>query len=285
MAAWRPTGRSRERILAYGSTGTGKTYGALTIAAKLPDGDTMFIVDADNTWNRTLETDGATMGVMIREELTWDGRRFVNDETYCDEAGKVVLYRTEGWEAHAAALTDALSRAERNDWVVVDSMTWLWDSVLPWYIEKTHGRELPEFLLEHRVNQVKSGAKETQGQDAVLVEWNYINPLWNRTVASPLVNSNCHLYLVAEAKQMRSDGRVDQVVRQLYERVGWIPATQKRLGHQVQTVLYFTVSKTGEYKVETIKDRGREALTAEPWSDLFSTYLRKTAGWKPTKEG
>ena len=285
---WRPQGRSRERVLAYGSTGVGKTYAALTIINKaLGDEDVAYIVDADNTWSRTLETDGEELGVKVREEWFWVGSgktgRWERDATWENEDGNVILYHTDGWEQHADALGRCLSSARADDWLVVDSMTWLWDSVLPWYIARTHGTELPDFLIEHRVRQVAEKAKETQGQDAVLVEWNYINPLWNKKVATPLVNSRCHLWLTAEAKPMRTDGRVDNQVRQLYESVGMIPSSQKRLGHQMQTVLLFGVSKTGEYQVTTVKDRGREKLEKVEWDDMFSVYLRKTAKWKPTK--
>jgi len=199
-----------------------------------------------------------------------------------------VLYHCRGWTAATDALTKALKNARPNDWIVVDSMSWLWDDVLAWYIERTHGTDLPQFMMEARVQQVKAGkttAKEgaTGGQDAIVVEWNFINPVWNKLVATPIVNAQCHVWLCAEAKEARTDGRQDKQLVTLYEQIGWLPKTQKRVGFNTQTVLFLNESKTGVRKVTTVKDRGREKLEEVEWSDLGTTYLRQTAGWKPKK--
>lgn len=282
---WRPQGRARERILAYGPAGAGKTYAAMqTITKALGPGERAYVIDIDNAWGRMLETDGAAIGLSVVEEY----QQGVRDQEYEDPDGNVVLFHCRGWEASIKALSKALTTATRDDWIVVDSMSWLWDDVLAWYIEKTHGEELPDFLIDARMQQIKAGKKTaatgaTGGQEATVVEWNYINPVWNKQVATPLVNANCHIYLCAEAKEARTDGRQDKQLQTLYESIGWLPKTQKRVGNNVQTILFFNVSKTGVYKVTTVKDRGREALAEEEWTDMGSTYLRQTAGWKPRK--
>ena len=282
---WRPPGRARERVLAYGPQGAGKTYAAMQMVAKaLGPGERAYVVDIDNAWGRMLETDGVEMGLAVVEEY----QQGVRDREYEVEDGNVVLYHCRGWEASVKAIADALKRAGRNDWLVVDSMSWLWDDVLAWYIERTHGSELPEFLISARIEQVKAGKTTaakgaTGGQEATVVEWNYINPVWNKQVATPLVNAQCHVYLCSEAKEARTDGRQDKQLSVLYEQIGWLPKTQKRVGNGAQTILFFNVSKTGAYKVTTVKDRGRDKMEEVEWSDLGSTYLRQTAGWKPRK--
>lgn len=293
MPLWRPAGRARERILAYGSTGVGKTFAAASVVAKAlgPD-DRVYVLDADNTWDRTLETDGAGLGLAKAEDLYAVKRGKVtaweNDDTYTEEGGQFVVYHSEGWAQHESAITQIMSRVRPDDWVVIDSATWLWDDILPWYIEQVHGEELPEFLMQHRIDQVKAGKTDaksgaTQGQDATVIEWNFINPRWNKHFAKPITNARCHVWVTAESKPIRTDGRVDPQVRQLYEKVGYVPSSQKRIGHQMQTVLLLTVSKTGQYKVTTVKDRGRTMLDDEEWDDMFAVYLRKTAGWKPAR--
>lgn len=292
MPVWRPPGRSRERILAYGPTGVGKTHAAATVIAKAlgPD-DAAFIIDADNTWSRCLETVGPDLGLKIRAEVFFERRGkvlvAVENTDYAVEDGNIVIYHTEGWEEHEAALKAALGAADRDDWVVVDSVTWLWDDILPWYIEKVHGEELPQFLMEARINQVKNGragaASGATVQEEFVIEWQFVNPRWNKSIAGPLANAKCHVWVTAEAKPMRTDGRVDQQVRQLYENVGWVPATQKRMGHQVQTVIFFSVNKKGEYHFTIVKDRGREKVKDQPWDDMFVEYIRKIAGWKPAR--
>jgi hypothetical protein len=288
---WRPPGRSRERILAYGSTGVGKTYAAATIIVKAlgPD-DTAFIIDADNTWSRTLETDGQTLGLKVREEWIWDEfkNKFVRDEEYEEADGNIVLYHSHGggYLAHEAAVGIAFDRAERDDWVIIDSMTWLWDDILPWYIKKVYGEDLPDFMIQARIEDVKAGKTSaaqgaTAGQDRTVIDWNFINPRWNKHIAGRIVNAKCHVWLTAEEKPIRTDGRVDNQVRMLYEQIGFVPSSQKRLGHQQQTVLNFSVTKTGTFQVTTVKDRGRDKMVKEPWSDLFTGYLKAKGGWRP----
>lgn len=282
---WRPAGRSRERILAYGPAGAGKTYGAMTMLAKAlgPD-DTAYIIDVDNSWDRMLEGDGEQLGLFVREEWRGDER----DEEYEREDGKLVLYHCRGWEQSVAALAEALNRAGRDDWIVVDSMSWLWDDILEWYVRKVHGSELPDFLMQHRLDQVKAGKitaadKATAGQDKLVIEWNFINPIWMKEIATPITNAHCHIYLCSEAKEMRTDGKVDKQLSQMFSQIGWVPKTQKKTPNIVQTVLYLTRGKLGEYTVTSVKDRSREDLVEVEWGDLGGEYLRKVAGWKPKK--
>lgn len=254
------------------------------IAKALGPGEKAYVVDIDNAWGRMIETAGEELGLSVVEEY----QNGVRDREYEDPEGNVVLYHCRGWSASVDAIDKSLKAAGPNDWLVVDSMSWLWDDVLAWYIERTHGTDLPDFMLQARVEQVKAGKTTaakgaTGGQDAVVVEWNFINPVWNKRVATPLVNAHCHVYLCSEAKEARTDGRQDKQLTTLYEQIGWLPKTQKRVGHNTQTVLYLGQSKTGVRKVTTVKDRGRESLEEVEWSDLGSTYLRQTAGWKPRK--
>lgn len=295
MPTWRPSGRSRERILAFGPAGAGKSHAFLTIIAKAlgPD-DTAWIIDIDNTWDRLLETTGVELGLAARAHMVAERRGskvvWVEEDGEVDPAGQIVVYHAygQGYEAEEAAVAEVLAAAERDDWVCIDSMTWIWDDILPWYIRKVYGEELPDFMIEARIEDVKAGKRSaadgaTGGQDRTVVDWNFINPRWNKHIATPIVNANCHLWLPAEAKQMRTDGRVDAQVRQLYEQVGWVPASQKRLGHQVQTVLFLSQGKNGEHRFTIVKDRGRELVKDQPWDDMFAGYLRKIAGWKPER--
>lgn len=286
MTHWRPSGRARERIMAFGGIGSGKTLGAAQIARKAlgPD-DTLWIVDRDNSWDRILDSDiGDELGV--REEWR-DGTR---DTTMEVEDGRIVVFHVTNWDSIVEALGSIWSRAGRDDWIVVDDMTWLWQDIQNWYYMRTFGEEMPDFLLQHRKNQLLEGkvtAKEgaTQGQDAQLIEWNYLNPLWNRTIATPFVNPPCHLYVCAASKEIRTDGRVKSEVMDTYGTLGYSPSTQWRLGGQMQTVLFLDKTKKAgveKYRMTSVKDRQRELLDREEWSDMFA-YLRRVGGWRVAK--
>lgn len=269
-------GRARERVMVYGGIGAGKSRGFLDIAKRAlgPD-DTAYIIDIDNSWDRLLDSEYAAP-LTVREE--WRGG--VRDTSAEDADGQLVVHHVRGWEQTRAAIEKVWAAANRDDWICVDDATWMWSDVQSWYYTTTWGEELPEFLLAHRVKQIADKAKATQGQDAQLIEWNYINPLWVRSVAEPFVNTPCHLYVCAAAKEIRTDGRVKKEVSDLFGGVGYSPGTQWRLGGQMQTVLFLECTRTGRYKMTTIKDRERERVDSVEWDNMFGDYLRKVGGWK-----
>jgi len=270
--------RARERVMLYGPPKVGKTKAAVDVIRKQQD-VTCWVIDADNAWEAVLD---AHKDVKVREEW-WGGEK---DDTYVDEDGNVVLLHTRTWTEHLEAWKYALENAERDDWIIVDSITHFWEGVMEWYMKKVHGEDLPDFLLEHRVKQVETKQKATQGQDAVLVEWNFLNPLWNREIAEPIVNSPCHLLLLCEAKELRSDGRNDKGLVDMYGEIGWRPTTQKRMGHQVRTTIFVHKAKVGDvrWRLTTAGDREREELENAPWKDWFMVYLKGVAGWKMQKD-
>lgn len=246
--------------MVFGGEGVGKTKGALDIARRLTSGEKMHVVDCDNAWAMK----------MPRELLEVNG-------------GPVVLSEARGWQAQSDALAKVLRNAGWDDWVVLDKSSTPWDSILQWYIEHVHGEGLPEFLIQHRVEQVRTQKKATQGQDAVLVEWNFLNPLWHSVVTEPLTWAKCHVYVTAESAPIRSDGKDSAAVRDMYGHLGFKPRTQKGLGFAMHTVLYMQKSRRGDFRVTTVKDRERYELDREPWEDFFGTYLRTVAGWRAGK--
>lgn len=251
---WSSPLRSRERILAFGPIGTGKTTAAAQIVKRLHPDAKVTVIDCDNAWERMLDTDYPDLDVEI--------------------------IRVRGWEEFLEAFGNAVDNADRDDWVIVDDMSYPWAWVLRWYIQKTHGEELPDFMIDHRIKQISNDAKATGGQDAILVEWNYVNQVWNGEIADRIVNAGCHLFLCAPAKKLRTDSQGDRrEVREFYEQVSHKPDSQWRLGHQMQTVLFFDQGKVSGRKITSLKDRGRELWDEEAWSDFGREYL-KLAGWK-----
>ena len=279
---WTATERARERIMLYGPMGVGKTKAAIDIARRMAGTDnTMYVIDAENAWER-----------MAPQELI--GTEIFTTGEQEEGGGPLHIAHVRGWEQQSKALDYALTNARRNDWMVLDSASVLWDDILKSYIKKVHGDDLPEFLVQHRLEQVRANAKKrekgeretnTAGQDATLVEWNFINPLWHRTVTEPLTWAGCHVLVLAEAGELRSDGRDSKQIKTLFSDAGHKPRTQKGLGFAMSTVLFMDKTEVGDYKMLTVKDRedsrgDRAAFERDPWSDFVMDYLKGVAGWK-----
>lgn len=282
---WQPRGRVPERLCLYGPQSCGKTKAiADMLSAGIGPGQTAYIVDTDNSWARFLEG-GNYPKLEVRAE--WEDGEWVDEWTV--EGGRVVLLHVAGWEQFRFAMEHVWGEAARGDWVVIDSITHPWAEVASWYIEKVHGTELPDFMIQARMKQVSAGKGADGGAGEMLMEWNFINKEWNRAFLTPYVNAKCHVVVTAEAKTLRTDDRGDRKdVKDLYASVGMKPDTQRRVGANSQTVLYFEQGRVGrdvQWYVTTAKERERERLTRVDWTDVdfAKVYLWDVAGWRPKK--
>jgi len=291
VSEWAAPRRSRERILIFGPPKAGKSTCALDVVKKLK-GRTAFILDCDNAWDRMLDEDDRAANVKVREEWRGDPdpdfAKFELDDEWCDESGTVVLWHVNGWLQFREAFRQAHERAERDDWIIVDSMTHPWSDIQEWYVRTVFGKDFPDYLLQQRIDQVKAGNKSGElkkgEKPEFLVEWSYLNAQWNEAFAHPFTNGRCHQLVLAEAKPIHHHDNRD--TKELYLAVGRKPDTQKRLGYQAATVL--SVDKEGmgdqtRYVLTTIGDRGREdhvRFDGDEWEDFFVTYMKGAAGWK-----
>lgn len=290
LTTWRPSGRARERILTFGRQGTGKSHNILRLARKLPD-VTFWIVDNDNTMERLLETEFEDLGV--REEWRWVGDdvngKFERDGEWETEGGTLVVFHAQGWAANKAALHVSKTRATRDDWLVIDSLTVLWDDVQSWYGQVVWGEEMADHLMELRVmfeqqkeaGKAKKGKENMTAMESMFPEWGFINPEYKTAVTDLLTNPPCHLYATAELAELQGDR--DAANKELYGSVQAKPKGQKRSGHSVQTVLMLTKTRAGEYAMTTVKDRGREDMVNEDVGNWEMSYVMRRAGWRPRK--
>lgn len=284
---WRPAGRARERILAFGRQGTGKSHNILRLARKCPT-DTFYYIDNDNTVERLLETEFQDLGV--REEYRWKGGNteggYERDSEYEQADGNLIVYHAAGWLANKTAMIQAGLRADRNDWIIVDSGTQLWDDVQAWYMETVFGEQMSDHLMELRQMFEKAGGKAgkegkgTTAMEHMFPEWGFINPEYKQVTNMLLTNPPCHLYVTAELDDIGGKEK-DAGVKALYGAYGVKPKGQKRMGHSVQTVLLMTKDRQGEFYMTTVKDRGREELENEGVGNWEMSYMMKRAGWRP----
>lgn len=288
------TRRARERILVVGIEGTGKTYNLLLIAQHSPD-CTFYIIDNDNATDRLLEEEFPDL--LIREEYR-DG---VLDETYCDERGTIILYHCHnGWESNKWAIEHAMSRADREDWIGIDSVTPLWDDVQEWFAQGIFGDGMAGYMMQVRAKRQtereiveKEKAKGTKGVKNITtlgalegwMDWQVINPNYNDAVGKYLRRPPCHIYVTAEMTKLGDEDKKDKDITNLYGPYGVKAKGQKRNGHNVQTVLLLTKGARGDgYMVTTMKDRARPKFENDPFDNIVDDYLIPLAGFVDVEE-
>lgn len=260
--------RSRERILAFGHEGCGKSSGILSIARRCPTSN-FYVIDNDNAYDRLLETDFTD--VWQNDNIQFAGEHF----------GKGPM---NVWENNVEAIKYAIDNMTRDDWLVIDMSSKLWALVQEAFTEQIFGKDIDDYFMHIRKLKASSGDnKKALGAYDGWKDWPVINAMYSKNVAEKLLNCPGHLYVVAESTKLSDED--DKGMRDLYGPFGVKPAGQKRTGHIMQTVLFFTKeSRTQTFKMSTIKDRGRVMWTDEAWSDFAIDYLVNTAGWELKKE-
>lgn len=265
--------RSRERILIYGHEGTGKSTDILHVAQVCPN-NTFYIIDNDNAYDRLIETFECELpNVLVA------GVEFALDQD------------PHSWEGGVAAITEAQAKMSRDDWLVVDMTSKFWDKVQEWFIEQIFQEDIDDYFLRVRMEKerLKAVAKEkgdkekkSLGAFEGWMDWPVINQTYHKRISTPLLKCPGHLFCVAEAQKIEADD--DKGMKDLYGPVGARPKGQKRTGHIMQTVIMQSRNRGGNFKLETVKDRGRELWNGEAFENFAMEYLRDTAGWEVKRE-
>ena len=208
------------------------------------------------------------------------GEYWIDGELVEEGDGDFHVYDVTTWPNYRDAFLEACERAGRDDLIVIDNITWPWDTVKTWYVQEVYGVDMTDWVQQYRMKL--DDAKGHSAQESIFEDWGFINPNWYGLHSQKLVKPPCHLVCTANAKSMRTDGRVDKEHRNLYETIGMAPDTQKRVGGQLHTVLYLFTDRKGFY-YQTAKDRGRDRHTKTAWDDFAVDYLEATAEWtEPT---
>jgi len=290
------TGRSRERVLVFGLEGVGKSLAALDIASRVAP-HKLYVIDNDNAWDRMLE--GQTLAgetVNVAEEYRWDAAverkagkdvgGWVFDDKWCVDGGNVVVFHADGWEANKAAIAAVREEATGDDWCCIDSGSALWSDVQAWFTEQVFDQSMDDYFMQVRMEKAKAQADaKALGALDGWVDWPVINAQYNGAVMKFLVNPPCHLIVTAEQADVTSD-QVDKETRAMYGGEMVKPRGQKRIGHNVQTVLRM-VKRGEDYKVTTVKDRGgRDKFKNDDVTDrgFAEWYLEEIAGWQEQTE-
>ena len=272
----------------FGIEGCGKSLATMEIASRVDA--TVWVIDNDNAWERMLEgTTLAGESVGLAEEWYWapssrnaEGGVYESSDKWVEDGGNVVVFHCEGWEGNVAAIREIARRANVDDWWLLDTGSVVWANVQEYFTSKVFDASMADYFLKVRMEkqQANTLGKSLSALDG-WVDWSVINPLYKDKVAKFLVNPPCNLIVITEQAEVSSDDK-DKETLGLYSGFGVKPTGQKRLGHQMQTVIQLRRDRLDNYFATTIKDRGgRERLLNQNVTDVgfAEWYLEGVGGW------
>lgn len=274
-----PGSRDPERILAYASEGSGKSFNALMWAVRIiANGRHVWIVDSDQAMGRMLED--PLFAHLPIAEWWFNGRRVPEYETTTqDEEPGLHVFQTAGWEQHKKALGIFKDKRELGDLLIIDSGTDMWTDPQSWYTEEVFGQDMGDYFLKTR-KALEDSAKKLDTFDG-WTDWQVINAQYFTNVQEILKKPGCHLYVTAEADKVVTSGKNadDKKVQGMYGEVGAKPKGQKSIGFKVMTVMHLSTDRSGSHYMTTVKDRSRRLLDEEEYTDFVKDYLIGVAGW------
>lgn len=273
-----PSSNVRERILAIGTWGTGKSEAWFRIAdwhARNGSPARFFIADTDMySADRILEELGTG------DEIGLDGLTF-------RKYGNCYVYDVVEWE-HAVKFAKFCSRAAfGNDWTVIDMIGPLWTLVQSAYTEMVYGKNIADFYIEAKKADLakKAATGKSSGHvmaDAYGSNWQVINQMYGQFTTNLLRNRG-HIFACSPADKVDRENDSTEVV-ETFGKFGYKPVGQKHLGHMFHTILLLNNTPKG-YTYTTLRDRKREMKVNAPLNDFVLSYLVPVAGWKMKKEG
>ena len=247
-----PRTNARERVLAIGGPGVGKSTGILHIARKIPTSQ-FYVLDTDFAFERMLTGD--------------------NEALHADNGGNVHVRVATEWADYTAAIPEYQQQMSRDDWLVIDMIGPAWDSVQEFYTDRVFGKDIDQFFLEARTSQKKGSAFDGRK------DWGVINKLYKSWVLGVIGKTPGHIYATTGITALSEDD--DRALRNLFGAYGVKPVGQKANAHMFHTVLLLSKGRVGEWRMTTVKDRERAEVENQPVTDFAIEYLLKIARWRP----
>ena len=280
----------RERILAMGITGSGKSYQWLKMADTLkPTGAIFRCLDTDNDITYMLETQFPQLlpanggNVLVHPAVDWPeykvGIDWIQRKSMSQEALKTM---------DPYVVKDLKKPIADKDWVIVDRVDNAWESVQRYFTNSVFGEDMGEFFLRARKLIEQRGGKDKFGKTATSVapeafdgwkDWPVMNKLYFDWMRPIVYSVKCHVYAATWPEKI-DRGEKDAEILTLFGDIGVKPAGQKKLGGQMHTI-FLMIPGEDKWFITTVKDRsGRKYYKKIPLVSLYQQYLVAKAGWE-----
>ncbi len=260
----------RERILAIGITGSGKSYHWLKMAEILkPTGAIFRCLDTDNAIDYMLETQFPHL--LPRNK------------------GNVYVHPAYDWPEYKAGVAWLKKEPIKdNDWVIVDMADDAWATVQSYFVGEVFQEDIGDYFLNVRKQLEERGGKSKVGRGQATslmpeglsgwIDWVVINKLYNDWIKPIVYQIPCNVYATAKVDKL-DRGSKDVEMMMLFGDLGIKPSGQKRLGHQMHTV-FLMIPGADKWYITTAKDRaGRPYFKKSPLVSFYHQYLVAKAGW------
>ena len=256
-----------ERILVYGTTGTSKTFSALNIArwSQRTKSDAVFYsLDSDNSIVNQLEEEFPELSNVATPVPCIDYPDYVD------------------------GLRKVLPVVRPDDWIIVDFIGTYWSACQRYFTEQIFGEGIESYFLaarkEMELYNSSRGRKDKEQKKVDTFDgwkdWSIINKMHDRFILDLCMRQKCHVFATSRADKLFTEGEAADPKENvdIYGRWGFKPEGQKFLGHNFRTILLS--QKDGkDYKLNSVKDKGRELLEGATVRDFTITYLKNIAGW------
>lgn len=272
----------QERIMSIGATGTGKTYGWLTIAHENPQAK-FYVIDPDDGVRRVWYSefkDVKNVDYYLTPRWFTDGPKNVP---------KILPLRDDDNPAcHLAGVADAWKhirpKLKQGDWVIVEHLGLIWASVQDGYVDEVFQKDIGAYFLEAR-KQLRDNAKRLDALKG-WVDWAPINKMHNDDfIVNVCFDSPAHVYCTSSISPKPEGAKEDPEVSTFYGESTIRIDGQKQNPFRMHTILKFEIAGSGDnrkYFLSTyLKDRGRKWLDRQEITDngFFFTYMVGVAGW------
>lgn len=274
-----PPDNSEERILVFGSAGSGKSYIWAGIAQMYERTNTegrFWIIDNDHGAKR-----------MLRE--------------FPEVRDRVKIYTPRSFDDYRGINDEILDEAEENDWIVIDLISNVWEMLPGWWMEKVYGEDSWDYWVNARREVVEASQKGTSAErsfaGAASVDWQFIKKAYSGWEKPLTLNAPCHVLALAAEKEVvgHFDKSGEKSARYAMTN-GMAPVGEKLSPHRFHTemrIAKIAGKRPGSVigrQLTVVKDRNREQLWAEHGGRGLTLelrdgpkfaldYLKRIGGW------
>jgi hypothetical protein len=251
----KPSSLAPERILAFGSPGSGKSKGWGDIAQ-------MYRVTGTTGHFHVLSTEDQTS--RVRDA-------YPPSETDPGWDANVTVHECRDWPGLEAATKTVLAAVTGDDWVIIDELGKPWEWVSQYYDDtrpKKRAVSDDPFALE-------DGPK----RDAEA--WVAIKKVYYRWLNGIMLDRPWHVYACAHEDALRVEGGwkdSDDAVN-VFKYIGYRAVTEKTAPYMLKSVLWCRRTARDKWVITTVKDPARDYLHDQPVLTFPATYLLSVAGW------